>query len=124
MAGGLPRLERWYEGNVQKILSKNNAAKTLLATVGLFVLSFILMAVIPPKVVFFPDNQPNLANIYIEMPVGTDIEETNRETHWLRTHASGFCLPFRVTSVSSWVQVVGDGWRLRIFAFGCHDKLF
>jgi multidrug efflux pump subunit AcrB len=80
MAGGLPRLERWYEGKVQKILSKNNAAKTLLATVGLFVLSFILMAVIPPKVVFFPDNQPNLANIYIEMPVGTDIEETNRIT--------------------------------------------
>lgn len=89
MAGGLPRLERWYEGNVQKILSKNNAAKTLLATVGLFVLSFILMAVIPPKVVFFPDNQPNLANIYIEMPVGTDIEETNRITKEMEDQIEG-----------------------------------
>ena len=89
MAGGLPRLERWYEGSVQKILSKNNAAKTLLATVGLFVLSFILMAVIPPKVVFFPDNQPNLANIYIEMPVGTDIEETNRITKEMEDQIEG-----------------------------------
>ena len=89
MAGGLPRLERWYEGKVQKILSKNNAAKTLLATVGLFVLSFILMAVIPPKVVFFPDNQPNLANIYIEMPVGTDIEETNRITKEMEDQIEG-----------------------------------
>lgn len=89
MAGGLPRLERWYEGNVQKILSKNNAAKTLLATVGLFVLSFILMVVIPPKVVFFPDNQPNLANIYIEMPVGTDIEETNRITKEMEDQIEG-----------------------------------
>lgn len=89
MAGGLPRLERWYEGNVQKILSKNNAAKTLLATLGLFVLSFILMAVIPPKVVFFPDNQPNLANIYIEMPVGTDIEETNRITKEMEDQIEG-----------------------------------
>lgn len=89
MAGGLPRLERWYEGNVQKILSKNNAAKTLLATVGLFVLSFILMAIIPPKVVFFPDNQPNLANIYIEMPVGTDIEETNRITKEMEDQIEG-----------------------------------
>ena len=89
MASGLPRLERWYEGNVQKILSKNNAAKTLLATVGLFVLSFILMAVIPPKVVFFPDNQPNLANIYIEMPVGTDIEETNRITKEMEDQIEG-----------------------------------
>ena len=89
MAGGLPRLERWYEGNVQKILSKNNAAKTLLATVGLFVLSFILMAIIPPKVVFFPDNQPNLANIYIEMPVGTDIEETNHITKEMEDKIEG-----------------------------------
>ena len=89
MAGGLPRLERWYEGNVQKILSKNNAAKTLLATVGLFVLSFILMAIIPPKVVFFPDNQPNLANIYIEMPVGTDIEETNHITKEMEDQIEG-----------------------------------
>ncbi len=89
MTGGLPRLERWYEGNVQKILSKNNAAKTLLATVGLFVLSFILMAVIPPKVEFFPDNQPNLANIYIEMPVGTDIEETNRITKEMEDQIEG-----------------------------------
>ena len=89
MAGGLPRLERWYEGKVQKILSKNNAAKTLLATVGLFLLSFILMAVIPPKVVFFPDNQPNLANIYIEMPVGTDIEETNRITKEMEDQIEG-----------------------------------
>ncbi len=89
MSGGLPRLERWYEGSVQKILSKNNAAKTLLATVGLFVLSFILMAVIPPKVVFFPDNQPNLANIYIEMPVGTDIEETNRITKEMEDQIEG-----------------------------------
>ena len=89
MAGGLPRLERWYEGNVQKILSKNNAAKTLLATVGLFVLSFILMAIIPQKVVFFPDNQPNLANIYIEMPVGTDIEETNHITKEMEDQIEG-----------------------------------
>ena len=89
MAGGLPKLELWYEGSVQKILSKNNAAKTLLATVGLFVLSFILMAVIPPKVVFFPDNQPNLANIYIEMPVGTDIEETNRITKEMEDQIEG-----------------------------------
>jgi len=80
MANGLPKLEAWYERQVTWVLSKNNASKTLWSTVGLFVLSFVLMGIIPPKVVFFPDNQPNLANIYIEMPVGTDIEETNKIT--------------------------------------------
>lgn len=117
MAGGLPRLERWYEGNVQKILSKNNAAKTLLATVGLFVLCFILMAVIPPKVVFFPDNQPNLANIYIEMPVGTDIEETNRITNEMEDQIEGLLKVFEYPAegkpynymVESVIAQVGKG---------------
>jgi len=80
MANGLPKLETWYERQISWVLSKNNASKTFWSTVGLFVLSFVLMGIIPPKVVFFPDNQPNLANIYIEMPVGTDIEETNKIT--------------------------------------------
>jgi multidrug efflux pump subunit AcrB len=80
MVNGLPKLEAWYERRVSWVLAKNNASKTLWSTVGLFILSFVLMGIIPPKVVFFPDNQPNLANIYIEMPVGTDIEETNKIT--------------------------------------------
>ena len=32
----------------------------------------------PPPIVFFPDNQPNYVNVFIETPLGTDIETTNK----------------------------------------------
>jgi|GEM_PF-3925432 len=35
------------------------------------------MGVVPPKVLFFPENEPNYLNIYAEMPIGTDIDKTN-----------------------------------------------
>jgi multidrug efflux pump subunit AcrB len=34
----------------------------------------------PPPMVFFPDNQPNYVNVFIETPLGTDIETTNEVT--------------------------------------------
>src|SRR5690606_2087505 len=34
----------------------------------------------PPKVDFFPVNEPQYLNVFIEKPIGTDIEETNRTT--------------------------------------------
>jgi multidrug efflux pump len=33
-----------------------------------------------PTVIFFPENEPQYVNVFIEMPIGTDIEETNRIT--------------------------------------------
>ena len=76
----LPSLENAYERTVSVILSGSNATKTFVGTLALFVASFVLLAVVPPQVVFFPDNEPNLANIYLELPEGTDIEYTNEVT--------------------------------------------
>ena len=61
-------------------LRGKNARKFFLGTVGLLFVSIFLLAAFPPKVLFFPNNEPNLANIYIELPVGTDIEATNALT--------------------------------------------
>src|SRR5690606_17058927 len=47
---------------------------------GLLILSFIVFAIATPKVLFFPENQPNQAIVYIEYPEGTDIEKTNEMT--------------------------------------------
>lgn len=52
--------------------------KTILwGTVGLFVFSFVLMGVVPPKVVFFPTSDPNFIYVYVNMPIGTDQAYTN-----------------------------------------------
>jgi multidrug efflux pump subunit AcrB len=40
----------------------------------------MLLAVIPPKVEFFPINEPRYVNVFIEAPIGTDIKKTNEIT--------------------------------------------
>ncbi len=77
----LPRLESFYEGVLKKALKK--PGRYLGGTAGLLVLSFILLGTFPPKVEFFPVNEPQYLNIFIEKPIGTDIEETNRTTEQL-----------------------------------------
>jgi len=76
----LPKLENFYGRVVGYALRATNVNKMYYGTIGLLVASLVLFVAFPPKVVFFPSNEPNLANIYIEMPIGTDIEETNALT--------------------------------------------
>ena len=48
--------------------------------IGLLFASLCCLGMFPPKVEFFPQNEPQYVNVYIDMPIGTDIEETNRVT--------------------------------------------
>lgn len=76
----LPRLERAYERILRFALRGRNPWKFFFGSFGLLIMSFVLLGTFPPKVLFFPENQPNTANIFIEMPIGTDISETNKVT--------------------------------------------
>lgn len=76
----LPRLEAAFARTLRFALRGRNPGLFLAGSFGMLVLSFILIGVFPPKTLFFPANQPNLANVYIELPIGTDIEETDRVT--------------------------------------------
>lgn len=71
----LPKLENFYENFLKKAM--RIPRKVLFGTIGLLILSFVLMGVFPPKVLFFPENEPLYVNIYIETPIGTDISVTN-----------------------------------------------
>ena len=53
---------------------------------GTFVLFFVIMGFYganPPPFVFFPENEPQYVNAYIEAPLGTDIQKTNQITNAL-----------------------------------------
>ena len=52
----------------------------LVGIIGLLFFSFVLLGIFPRKVLFFPDNIPNQAIVYIEYPQGTDIGKTNKAT--------------------------------------------
>jgi multidrug efflux pump subunit AcrB len=49
----------------------------LLGTLVLFIFSIIFFAVRGPKVVFFPQGDPNFVYVYVKLPVGTDPAFTN-----------------------------------------------
>lgn len=73
----LPRVESHYERLLRFALRGRNAYFFFFGTVGLLILSFMLVGQFPPKTLFFPENQPQQAIVYAELPIGTDIMETN-----------------------------------------------
>jgi len=76
----LPYLERRYFNFLAKSLKRWRPAWVLLGTFGLLILSFAMVRVLPPKILFFPENQPQYINVFIEHPVGTEITRTNETT--------------------------------------------
>jgi multidrug efflux pump subunit AcrB len=76
----LPKLEAKYESILLLALRGKNARNLFLGTFGLLFFSFILMFAFTPNVKFFPENEPAYINIFIEKPIGTDINITNKTT--------------------------------------------
>ena len=73
----LPRMKNGYS----KILTFFLGGKRPYAVIGgvivLLFMSFILLGVRMPRVVFFPSGDPNSLQVYITMPEGTHIDVTN-----------------------------------------------
>lgn len=76
----LSKLESFYEKSLKFSLRGRNASYFFLGTIGLLFLSFILIAITRPNVLFFPDNEPRQIMVYIEYPEGTNIQKTNELT--------------------------------------------
>ncbi len=77
-ANFLPRLERFYNRFVGFALRWSKSI--FIGTIGLLFASFVLIALRPPQVEFFPSAEPIYVNAFVELPLGVDIEATNRIT--------------------------------------------
>jgi multidrug efflux pump subunit AcrB len=73
----IPAMMRRYENLLAWVLKGRRPVLILWSMIGLFVFTLILNNIVKPKVVFFPDNEPNTINTFIKMPVGTDINVTD-----------------------------------------------
>lgn len=115
----LPKLENYYKRFLSYALNGKRPYVFLGGTFALLVGSLLLFAAFPPKVEFFPINEPQYLNIFIEKPIGTDIEETNKTALELEKKVieildddkyfiekDGERVPFLVESV---IGQVGDG---------------
>ncbi|MGB6339609.1 MAG: efflux RND transporter permease subunit [Candidatus Aminicenantaceae bacterium] len=73
----LPAFLNSYKKALAFLLRGKRPYLILAGTVVLLFLSFILMGIAPPRVVFFPGGDPNTLMVYITMPEGTHIDVTN-----------------------------------------------
>lgn len=72
-----PSFLRLYEKALINTLKGNRPYWVMITVIGLFLFSIILTGIVKPKVIFFPDNEPNMINVLIKMPVGTDVLVTD-----------------------------------------------
>ena len=73
----IPALLRKYETTLAWVLKGKRPYYVLGGMVALFVFTMTLTYVLKPKVIFFPDSEPNTINTFIKMPVGTQINVTD-----------------------------------------------
>ncbi len=104
----LVKLENIYS----RILNRSLRGRTpMILFIGTFILLFAtigLMYVRSPKVVFFPDGDPNLINIMAELPIGTDIEASDEFIIGMETYIAEILNPYDAI-IKSRLTNVGEG---------------
>ncbi len=104
----LPWLERIYVRTLRFAVTKNRPYWFFGGTVMALFFSFALLVIFAPNVIFFPINQPKYLNIFIEYPVGTDIEVTNDFSKNMEEKVIAFLEPYE-SIVESVISNVGQG---------------
>ena len=84
-----PSVIRGYKKVILWVLVGKRPITVILGTVVLFFLSLILFIASNPKVIFFPNGEPNFAYVYIELPIGTDATVTDSVTRKVEERVYG-----------------------------------
>lgn len=104
----LVKLENMYENTLHFALRGINPYFFFGGTALLLVVSLVLLGIRAPKILFFPDNQPALISIYMEKPIGTDIEATNDFVHKLEDDLFELLEPYE-SIIESVITQIGEG---------------
>lgn len=95
----LVRIEAVYERTLKFALKGKNPYFFFFGSIGLLIFAIGLFAAFPPNVLFFPENEPNRADIFVEMPIGTDIEVVNSLTKEIEAEVLEAIKRYEVTEV-------------------------
>ncbi|MHB1147022.1 MAG: efflux RND transporter permease subunit [Lutibacter sp.] len=109
----LPKLENFYERTLQYALRGKRPKWFFLGTFGLLFFSIFLFITFPPKVLFFPETPPKQVYVYLEYPIGTDIEVTNKLSidveNRIQNHLKKYEVDGKNILVTSVIGQVGEG---------------
>ncbi len=76
----IPQTLDKYEKLLHWVLKYRRPYYLLYGLVAAFFMTFFLLGLTKPKVVFFPDNEPNSISALVKMPVGTSVQVTDSVT--------------------------------------------
>ena len=102
----LKALENKYSKFLNFLLLGRKPYYVIFLSIFLFFGTFQLLQLYPPKVLFFPENRPNYINVFIELPVGTDVDETNKFTKIIEEEVNKSVLSYE-SIIESIVTYVG-----------------
>ncbi len=80
MANVMPKLENSYSNFIGFALRGKKPYAFLGGIIVFFFVTMMIFGAFTPPMVFFPETEPNMVNVFIETPLGTDIEKTNKIT--------------------------------------------
>ncbi len=104
----LPFNERLYKLAITNALKGRRPRYLIAATFAFLVVSILIFGIRQPKVLFFPDEEPQYVNILVEMPVETDIAQTNKVMMAIEEDVDKILVPYR-QMVKSILTTVGRG---------------
>ncbi len=90
----LPALENAYRSLISLVLKSYGPAFVFFGAIGLLFGSLMLLGASQPPVEFFPSGDPQYVNVFVELPLGSDIEATNRIVKKVEKDIAGAIAPY------------------------------
>ncbi|MET6998647.1 efflux RND transporter permease subunit [Chitinophaga defluvii] len=106
-----PRVQEWYKRILKWCIVGWRPVGIVIGTFGLLFFSIFLTALRSPRVVFFPQADPNFIYTYIDLPNGTDQRYTDSITHIIEnriTKVVGANNPIVESIISNVAKNAGD----------------
>ena len=109
----ISKLESVYEKFLGFSMKKKNPYLIITSTFLLLFLACGLMYNFPPKILFFPNTEAKQVFVFLEYPIGTDIEETNLLSKNIESDIENHLKKYEVNGenflVTSVIGQVGEG---------------
>ena len=86
-----PKALRGYDKVLRWVLKGYRPLWMMIGLIVLLFATFFITAKAKPKVVFFPDNEPQVVMVYVKLPVGTDIKVTDSVTKIVEKRVTEAC---------------------------------
>jgi multidrug efflux pump subunit AcrB len=106
-------LEGIYERTLNFALSARRPFLFIGGAFGLFAVAVLLMVYFPPNILFFPDTEAKQVYVYLEYPIGTAIEETNKTSKKIEQDIAEYLKKYETDGknflVNSIIGQVGEG---------------